>query len=234
MSAHAFKYHAHPSDISKKPRLRIQHVSSYSKIGGSLLLAILIANHRRHDRSVHPFVVLHSANLLKHIQISEYGYMVKYVQQPDENRPQDWRIRQTGILHQFNASTKHSIVIMLNPHPKSVIEKASFRRIEAAKTLRDCVDFHSWLDTTVFDLHMTDWRQYNWQNETTLQILVSGKQRYPWFCALIQIRQRMLLHVGRVKRAFSAQSYLRTPPSLRTLLCHSKPSLVPSSLRLKA
>jgi hypothetical protein len=98
---------------------------------------------------------------------------VKYAQQPDQTTPDDWRIRQTGIYHQYRSDTKQSIVILFSPHPASLAEQVFLQQIDTVKTWQDCEQFHSRLDLKLLDLHMSAWRQYAQQNETALQKLVS-------------------------------------------------------------
>jgi hypothetical protein len=70
--------------------------------------------------------------------------------------------------------------------------------MNTVKTREECEQFHSWLDLKLFELYMPAWRQYAWQNETSLQRLVM------LLCAiacsqLTMTRWSTCVHVGKEK-----------------------------------
>jgi hypothetical protein len=109
---------------------------------------------------------------------TEAGYTIRYPEFKKNEEDGEWVIRQTGVYHRFDTSTRRSIYILLNPTTDSKAQLKAQDCMAAFTTSTSDVS-SNWLHRVVLSVYLPAWRQYIVAYERGFLNIVSAQSTTP-------------------------------------------------------
>jgi hypothetical protein len=101
----------------------------------------------------------------------EICYAFKYAE--FKQARQSWVIRQTGVYHQYRASTKQSIWIIISPLPASFAEIRIRDLVQTPLNRVNIIQNHLLLHPFLLSIYFSNWMDYCEYYESVLEKMVS-------------------------------------------------------------
>jgi hypothetical protein len=102
----------------------------------------------------------------------EICYAFKYAE--FKQARQSWVIRQTGVYHQYRASTKQSIWIIINPLQASLAELRIRDLVQTPWNRINITQNHLLLHPFLLSIYFSNWTDYCEYYESTLEKMASS------------------------------------------------------------
>lgn len=111
--------------------------------------------------------------ILANAYILEVAYIFKYASQKTNNdKPDSWTIRQTGVYQRFDTATKHSTWIFLNPTRDCLFQQRLMDMLMSPSQCSQLTSHPLLIHNLLFATFFPKWREYLGSHEATVLTVV--------------------------------------------------------------